>query len=257
MVWKVRSMQKVFMKSFRQIFEDGLKSYGFCPLKRSNIFVRVVNQELLQFIYSESFNAPGLDIYSFMIHASVRTVYMKDISNGEIKTDKYTLYQFLGYEKSATMPWQEYAFCYDNSNLEEVIQRALKEVIRLIIPVFNDIHTLSDYIEYSLLTNHQSYLTFRNFNPEALVWVAANEQIDCHILVKALLPTMELLQKEGIVSTERDLLDCSMEYLQEHFINPLNKILNDEEKMKQAEEELKQRRAFTLNFLEKNGINYM
>lgn len=250
-------MQKVFEKSFNQIFNEGLKSYGFLPLKSSNIFVRVVNRELLQFIYPENLSSPCLDMDSFVIYASVRTVYMKDISNGEIKTDKYTLYQFLGYEKSATMPWQEYAFCYNNSNLEEVIQRALKEVIRLIIPVFNDIYTLSDYIEYSLLTNHQSYLTFRNFNSEALVWVAAKEQIDCHILAKALFPTMELLQKEGIVSTERDLLDCSMEYLQEHFINSLNEILNDEEKREQAEEELKRRRAFTLSFLEKNGINYM
>ncbi len=254
-IWKARSVQKVFTKSFRHIFEEGLKPYGFCPLERSNIFVRVVNQELLQFIYSERLNAPGLGIYSFMIETSVRTVYMENISNFEIRNGKHTLYQFLSNEERAEIPWQNYCFVYNASNLDEMLQKALQEVIRLIIPVYNDIHTLSDFIEYSLLTQ-QTDLSFGKFNPEALMWVAAREQIDCQTLAKALIPMMECLRREGLVSSEQELSDCSMEYLQERYINPLNEILNDEEKTAQAEEELKRRRAFTLSFLEKNGIWY-
>lgn len=248
-------MQSAFNKAFQTIFKNGLESYGFSPLKSSNIFVRVMNKELMQFIYPQHINAASLGIFSFSIEAAVRTIYVPNISCAEIKSSGRMLHYFLNVEERTSIPWQNYCFCYNDSNVEDVLKEALEKVVRLILPVYDRIQTLSDYIEHSLLTN-QVDLSFQGNNPESLVWIAAKDQIDHDALAKAQAPILKELYKycNGYEPSECELLDYSRQYLQEKYLDPLNRIVNDPEKYSEAVEKMKQGQSAVYDFLERNGV---
>ena len=248
-------MVESFRKKFIEIFEEGLKPFGFKPLKNSDIFVRAVNNEILQFIYPRNLSSKGIGGSCFSIETSVRSIYMSNINCSEIKSHQYMLYQFLSDEERSITPWQKYCFYYNHSNVESVIENVLHEVIRLIIPVYNGITTLSKFMEYSLLTN-QTDLSFSPISDEFLVWIAVEEHLDIGALTKALMPKIKLIieYKGDSVITEQALQNAASDYLFKEYISPLNEIKNDPSLLAKANAELEMRKKSNTAFLIKSGI---
>lgn len=151
------------------------------------------------------------------------------------------------------VPWQSYGFFCNESNITSVIKDALDKTIELIIPVYDRINNLSDYIEYTLAME-QTDISFEFCPRESLVWVKAADQIDYDRLAKAMVGYNAAKDK-----TERMIPDVAIkikkESLFEKYIDPLNSILNDPVKLEQANEHLKELSEASKKFLVKNGIN--
>ncbi len=245
-------MKDIFSVEYDRIFSDGLKKYGFVLLSNSDIFVRLNGDEIIQTIYVRLIGLPLDSQLVFTIGAAVRSVYVEKISKRKLKKRNYSIYDFLSDEDKSITPWQEYCYVCDKSNICEVVSKALNDTLRLIVPVYERIKSLHDYVEYSLATQ-QSDLSFEGKDNEYLVWVNIAEVLDCESLSKAMAGgTSVIPQGQRLISDVA--VKVKQEVLQEKYLIHLQHILEDPRKLENAyirSEELKKK---ALLFLSKNGL---
>lgn len=243
-------LTEIFDTEYHKIFSEDLSQLGFKAIKDSDIYVRCVNDELLHLIYIISIGSPSADLYSFTIGASVRSVYMGNISKKELKKSKYSIYDFLCDAEKPFIPWQSYCYVCNKSNVSEVIQKALSDTMKLIIPVFDRITSISDYIEYCLATD-QADLSFSPHSKEFLVWVKAADVLDYDRLAKALAGYNAAIP-ENCRYIAQIAVDMKKEYLLEKYIDPLNRILNDPTELNVQMDALQKNKNNVHRFLQRN-----
>lgn len=239
-----------FSGEYNRIFAEGLKEFGFINLKNSDVFLRLMNDEILQQLYVLPIGSPSDKQFVFTIGVSIRSVYIERISKRKLTNTKISIYDLLSDEEKAYIPWQEYCYVCDTASLSNVITKALQDVVRVIIPVFDNIITIPDYIEYCLATD-ETDISFEHNSNESLVWVKAAEVLDYDRLAKALCGyTCALSNGERFVPEVA--IRMKKEKLLEKYIDPLNRILADPIQLQKANNMLIANKKSTLLFLEKS-----
>lgn len=247
-------MKELFKNIFNKQFSEELHQLGFFKMKNCEAFVRLINDEILQTIYVIDIGSVSPNKYVFTIGTSVRSVYIEKISKREIMSNKFSIYDLLSDEEKTLVPWQAYCYVCNENDIDQVVKKALFDVVKLIIPIYDRIKNLIDYIEFSLATD-QADLSFGYHAKESLIWVKAAKEIDCDRFAKALVG-YTVAMPENVRCIPQIAIDIKREYLLEKYIGPLECILLDPVKFNEANLLLLEIKKATMKFFEKNGIKF-
>lgn len=152
---------KTFKTEIKNVFQQGLKKYGFVKVKGSQpYFVRFVNNEILHVItfYSDFTSRQYSKYYkAFAVVFGVATVYRKHIELDE--SPKYSGEWLNGlsiiYEKEdiAGLGADDIPFRFqyedsDEENMMCVIKKAFDLTEKYAVPILDEISTLEDCVKY-------------------------------------------------------------------------------------------------------------
>lgn len=249
-------MNDNYASEIMQILSEGLKPHGFNVAKGSHFFIRVLNGEIMQIIYPRFLPTPELGLYTFTIETTVNSIYMSRLSKKTIYGHKRLLYQFLSDLERAVIPWQKYCYVYDSNNVKDISQKALSDIIKYIIPSYNNVTTLESFVEYSFKENLSDLYPNTPISCDNLVWYALPDKFDIKKLIESLVPLMKEMYKKDRENglSEAELLKKAELFFYERYLDPLNKIKNDREKMDGIKKEMEIRKKDNVSFLTKNGI---
>ena len=149
---------KTFKTEIKNVFQQGLKKYGFVKVKGSQpYFVRFVNNEILHVItYREEYVGYGLN-KQFVILFGIATVYRKHIAIDE--TPKYSgewlneLSIIYDKEDITGLSANEIPFRFEYESLNEesmlnTIKKSFELTERYAVPILDKIITLEDCVGY-------------------------------------------------------------------------------------------------------------
>ncbi len=211
------------------MFASGLAGRGYAPVGET-MLARPVGGELIHVI-----RAKKLSKRIFDIHTTIRSVYAEGKGAAGLTDCSRMLYSFLPMELQCEIPWQSYCFVYEDDTLEDVLRGALREVEKLILPVYEKVGSLPAYIEYAV--RERGDIGFDAFSRDGLVWVKTAGELD-----------MDRLRKATGIPFDPD------SYLREHYLDPLEEILNDPDRLAEAAAELERRKEAMTAFLRRKGI---
>ena len=138
-----------FTTAFNQCFGNGLSSFGFKKLKGCNIFGRLVNNEIFQYVTFKKCNSLTAGHKAFYIQSGIRSVYSTPITEVSLKYCSISLFNYKEIDRTLyTRPAGWDVFEYNSSNLRSTLDKALKETISVAIKYMLQVNDLNSYIEY-------------------------------------------------------------------------------------------------------------
>lgn len=267
---------------FKQVFEEGLKEYGFAKIKgRQPYFVRVVAGEILQVIaYRPEMGIP-YESKGFDILAGVATVYRPsniDFSctpRGNlnwIRPIRYYYSEFHVIDFPKDEIWDSLCtFEYridDEDSMRHELERALEETKKHVLPVFGKIENLEDCIDFmrvfgapdlDIPTYDSEKDTFVPANcpyNEGLLYIKTNNHDDFREeFAKILAKEIKEIEVGIINYSTCEKAKKGIEKWRVRIIEARDRIYNDPIAYARALQELKRRKAVNTEALREYGID--
>ncbi len=169
---------KNFKTEIRNVFEKGLKPYGFVKAKCKNpYYVRLINNEILHII---SYKEEQSIIHSkaFVVTFGIATIYRKEIgleiSSGilnnaleELRRIPYLIENCEIYKE--VIPYEMGYDLSDESGMGNIIDKAFELTETFALPILDKVNTLEECINY-FLKYHPSVMNFYADDGYVLRW---------------------------------------------------------------------------------------
>ena len=270
-----------FGTTFKRIYGEGLKKYGFKKIKgRQPYFVRMIGDEIIHVITYRPVNAYNFSHKEYEIYGGIATVYRANIDLDKTPRDNAVwlreLYRFYrkcndGSEKKS---YQEIGlFSYEKDNeqaMAKSIEYSLEMTERYVIPRLDKITNVKEGVEFFKEYNTILLAIYRNFG-KGQSGYEYNEGL-LNVLVYTLdeyISYIKNLHEEcnnRILNEMRTGLNgFTMEQYQydkerrwkgmEEEIEVFTEISNSPEKYREVMEELERRKEHNLEVLKKYGVN--
>ena len=233
-------------KVFKDVYGELLTEQGYQWCAKLQRFVKVVNKELIYFIGFKKVLAWIKGNKGFTIMAGIMSVYFSKSAEWaacytEDKLFKWS-FDYTAHEICMFSPTREYVmgFEYNEENMIELVEESAEITRELILPVFAEVTDLTSYVKYAKEYAVNVLRMCDKFIDDSLVLILTNNHDDF----------MECLQNEK--ESERAFLKQCIE---ESFIAPRDKVYNNPELLKAAQEEAEKCKKTNLEMLAKYKIN--
>lgn len=144
-----------FSSMFKKCFQHGLESYGFKPMKGTNALGKLVNDEILLYVFYDKRSAFQRGNKAFTIISGVQTIYSYELSMHQLQISGSEL---INYAKPDSENVPDYLFEYNSNNVSEILNKALKQTLAYAIPELMKVTDLKSCVEY--LGNHRSDMLY-------------------------------------------------------------------------------------------------
>ena len=231
--------KRTLKKAFKEIFKSPMGEYGFRYCSKLDAFIRLVNEEVIQYICIEGLfnNTPSSE---YRLRIGMFSIYANDLFDkhrlvclSEIhivkkinKTNGQTLYQ-----KSK---W------YNEGNIDEKLTESVEEIGKYWMPMLNNVDSIEKYYEYMKSKNYGMFCHVDQVrNTDAYVMLKLHDMGD---------------YKEVIVkkynSNDQNQLQIE-ENIRKDILEPRDRVFNDKELYDEAIKEMERRKEYNLAMLKK------
>ena len=142
-----------FTAAFNQCFGNGLSCYGFKKLKGCNIFGKLVNNEIFQYVTFQKHNSLTPGNKAFSIQSGIRSIYSTSITKVSLSYCSISLVNYKEIDRtlySRPVGWD--IFEYNTSVMKSVLEKALNETVSIALKYILSVNDLDSYIEHLKFT---------------------------------------------------------------------------------------------------------
>lgn len=270
-----------FGTTFKRIYGEGLKKYGFKKIKgRQPYFVRMIGDEIIHVITYRPVNAYNFSHKEYEIYGGIATVYRANIDLDKTPRDNAVwlreLYRF--YRKCDDViekkRYQEVGlFSYEKDNeqaMAKSIEYSLEVTEKYVIPRLDKTTNVKEGVDFFKEDNTTLLAMYRNFGRgqsgyeynECLLNILVYTQDEYINYIKNL---YEECNNRILNEMKTGLNGFTMEQYQydkewrwkgmEEEIEVFTEISNSPEKYREVMEELERRKEHNLEVLKKYGVN--
>lgn len=232
-------MYKTFNACYKAIFGEIIKPDGFSYCSKLNMFVKMLNKELLAFIGTKSAPAWEKGNKGFMITAGIISVYYESIDKNNVQYMSHELFHFLPKDEIKV------SFEYNFDTMEEVINNTAFYVKERLLPVFNTVTDLDSYIEYMKMYSISDLRGCDLYKGESLVLVKADNHDDFQQYFQDSVAEINARIDAGLVGEGYTKEDCYKDFYEgiiEGVVQPRDKVFADSNLLNAALEEADRRK---------------
>ena len=254
-----------YNKIYKEVFKRHLEPKGFRLLKGSNIFVRLVNKEILQII-GEEHRVKGM--YSILIN--VKSIYYKPqfYAAMEMKNLLHSAKHLLSFAhqnpkyKNADVDALRglagagvYSLPHCDINVEEVLERAARDTEELVLPEFDKITDIDSCIDFYMKYSLGFLCGEDNFEEDSLLLLKAKKLHDFEgNFQKTYALHKEAIDQGKMIGTHENTYKELQAGMVGRVIGPRDRILSDPELLKKAHETLEHMREENSKMLRSYGF---
>ena len=245
-----------FKKVFNDLFKDELGLYGFQYNKKYGMHMRVVNNEIVQYITFISGPSGSREHKAFQIYAGMQSVYSYSLKKEYLLMYASVLSMY-AYESIQNADYLM-PYIYDEKNMYDTIRSALDRTKNVLIPIFDHVDDLSSYINLikkiriDILSDVDRFASNRN---DALVLLKVNNRDDFDDLLQIELDRVKKWLKEGkLGGTYQEQYEMLHSNIIERVANARDKVYDNPDLYKKAMDEAERRKVSNLRELRNNGV---
>jgi hypothetical protein len=154
---------------YKNVFGEYLYPLGFVKSKLNNIFIRLVNGIIVQFIVLDKTHMGIPGYKGFAISGGVKSIFAESVEKEHLLFCRNSLagYDFDQFEKLYSIP-------YNDETMDSAIDFALQKTIELIMPQLDKVTDLDSCIEYYKKYRPDMLSGFDRFSDDCLILIKAN-----------------------------------------------------------------------------------
>ncbi len=157
-----------FNSQFKLIFGEAFQSEGFQYCSKLNVFVKMLNEDLLAFIGVKSAPAWNKRAKGFFLTAGIISTYYSSIDKKSILYAAQDLNSFLPQNEARV------SFEYNEDTMEEIISTTASYVKERLMPIFNQVYDLNSFIDFLKKYSIDKLRACDTFKGESLILIKAD-----------------------------------------------------------------------------------
>ena len=144
-ILKTKVIKEIFMSfnlQFKRIFSETFQSEGFQYCSKLNVFVKMLNEDLMAFLGVKTAPAWNKRAKGFFLTAGIISTYYSSIDKKSIL--------YAGQDLNSFLPQSEarVSFEYNDDTMEEIISATALYVKERLMPIFNRVYDLNSFIDF-------------------------------------------------------------------------------------------------------------
>ena len=226
-----------FVSDFKKCFQQGLEPFGFRLMKGTDTFGKLVNNEILLYVFFDKRNAFQRGNKAFTIISGVQTIYSYELSQHQLQISGSEL---INYAQPGSDNVPDYIFEYNSGNVSEVLDKALKQTLSFAVPEMMKVTDLKSCVEY--LGSHRSDMLYNadKCYRDSVLLIMTEDQSDFKDALKtAELSILRAFNNDSSNPYYQSSIRDLRSRLEEELINSRDRALNDsllrEAAMKEAQ----------------------
>ena len=247
----MKSIQTVFKSTFGQVLEP----QGFIYSKNMRFFFRLINGEIIQYVFLQDVYSPRKGYKDFSIFAGVRSIYADSMEKKALIFSTGDLLYFGGYDIPIEQREEIISISYNEANMEEAVNFALAKSKKIIIPKLNRVTDLDSCIELYKRYRPDMIRDADRFAEDSLILIKANNQDS---LIKEFQERLTFHLEQVEIGEMGGDYDYHYESLYDGYIRtiaePRDRVYNDPELYAKALAEIDRRAAANLEVLKSYGL---
>lgn len=132
---------------FNICFNDTFRQYGFKKIKGSNIYARLINDEIFQYITYKHLPSQMNGYKEFAIYAGVLTIYSESLEKEYLKVWGGYVYEYSDKFDNNEVE-NKYSYRYNEDDMVKKVCACMEKAEKILMPIFKCITDLQTYIEY-------------------------------------------------------------------------------------------------------------
>ena len=228
-----------FNSQFKHIFGETFQSEGFKYCSKLNVFVKMLNEDLLAFMGVKSAPAWNKGSKGFMVTAGIISTYYDSIEKNSVL--------MIGHDLNLFLPKNEVriSFEYDDNTMDEIISTTALYVRERLIPVINQVFDLNSYIEYLKKYSIDLLWDCDSFKGESLILIKADNHDDFQKFFQEKVDETNAQVDGGMLGVGYTREDCYNDHFHgiiERVVYPRDKVYSDKNLYNEALEEAERRK---------------
>jgi hypothetical protein len=232
-----------FDKLFKEQFKAVLGPHGFRLLKGTNIFARLVGGEILQLVTRYK-AAPN----EFMVKVALETVYAGSLEMEHLKYPNLSIFDFSDGDAN-TISYYVY-----NTTLEDVLARAAADVVRYVLPAFDAARDAPTCIEYFKRYGWGALSVSNDAGCEYLLLTKTRNRDDFEDVFERKIEWLKDKVERGIWGVPYEQTYTELRSGIDTLVRLRDEILDDPEKLREADAEAERRRIANTEILRSYGF---
>ncbi len=135
---------------FNRYYKEKLQPHGFRKLKKCDGFGRILKEEVFQYVILVKQWSPVKNSEAFALISGVLSLYSADLSMEYLTTQGKMFYDYavLYPEQEDLLKQLKFLRCHNNAEATKQVHQTFRIFSKYILPYWNRIRTLNDYIAY-------------------------------------------------------------------------------------------------------------
>ena len=228
-----------FNSEFRRIFGETFQSENFQYCSKLNVFVKMLNEDLMAFFGVKTAPAWNKGAKGFFLTAGIISAYYSSI-------DKKTIL-YAGQDLNTFLPRNEarVSFEYNEDTMEEVISTTASYVKKRLMPVFNQVVDLNSFVDFLKEYSIDKLRGCDTFKEESLILIKTDNHDDFQKYFQQQLEELYARIDAGAVGdgyTKEMAYDDLFHGIIESIVYPRDKVYSDKKLYNEALKEAERRK---------------
>ena len=234
-----------FKKAFKDGYKENLCEEGFRYNSKYGFYMKLVNEELLEYITYLSVGSIIKGSRCFMVLSGIVSVYCKSISRDGLRMNGMQLFDYTNDIEDKS------GIHYNDENMLERVQFSLDKVKRYVIPAFHEVTDLDSYIQFRKKTGGiDAISSAKSFWADSLALIMADNHDDFQdVFQREIVELKKEMETVGIGGTYEKNYELLYHGIIETVANARDAVYNDSELYKKALEEAERRKQANLALL--------
>lgn len=229
-----------FNSQFKLIFGETFQTEGFRYCSKLNVFVKMLNEDLMAFFGVKTATAWNKGVKGFFLTAGIISTYHSSIDKKSIL--------YAGQDLNSFLPRNEarVSFEYTEDTMEEIISATALYVKERLMPIFNRVYDLDSFIDFLKEYSINKLRACDTFEGESLVLIKTDNHDDFQTYFQQHLDELYAQIDAGNVGdgyTKEMAYDDLFHGIIESIVYPRDKVYSDKSLYNEALEEAERRKS--------------
>lgn len=229
-----------FNSQFKLIFGETFQTEGFRYCSKLNVFVKMLNEDLMAFFGVKTAPAWNKGAKGFFLTAGIISTYHSSIDKKSIL--------YAGQDLNSFLPRNEarVSFEYTEDTMEEIISATALYVKERLRPIFNRVYDLDSFIDFLKEYSINKLRACDTFEGESLVLIKTDNHDDFQTYFQQHLDELYAQIDAGNVGdgyTKEMAYDDLFHGIIESIVYPRDKVYSDKSLYNEALEEAERRKS--------------
>ena len=234
-----------FKKAFKDVYKETLSEEGFRYNSKYGFYMKLVNEELLEYITYIPSWTPIKGNKCFKIFAGIVSLYCDSVDKGSLRMHGVEFFFYSNDIKDKS------GIVYNEGNMLDGIQVSLNKTKKYIIPAFHEVTDLDSYIQFRKKTGGiDAISSAKSFWADSLALIMADNHDDFQdVFQRAIFELKKEMETVGIGGTYEKNYDLLYQGIIKEIAGSRDEIYKDAELYKKAIEEAERRKQANLELL--------
>ena len=239
---------------FNRCFKDTFQNYGFKKVKGSNIFCRLINGEILQYITYKHLPSQMKGDKDFAVYAGILTVYSESLRKENLLQWGEYVYKYSKRFDSKEVE-SRYSYMYNEDNMVQIINACVEKAEKIVGPIFERVVDLQTYIEYRKNIRIDILAGAEWLLNDSIVLIKADNHDDfVDFFNESLQRQMELVESGMAGGTYEEHYELYYDGIIKHIAGSRDKVYKDMNLYESVNKELERRKQENLHLLADYGL---